>query len=181
MDYSYILKTSKVLPEKLAEFGFEEKNGSYFCRKNILNGDFYSIIELKGNFLTAKVFESGSDERYVLFDVENANGSFVGEIRNQVRKIIELFRSQCCKTSDTKKKYVDFIQNKFGCKGDNPWSDTPESTVFRCKNKKWFALIIKIKFSRLGLSGDEEVFAVNLKANPKRIPEITDKITVFPG
>ena len=48
MDYSYILKTSKVLPEKLAEFGFEEKNGSYFCRKNILNGDFYSIIELKG-------------------------------------------------------------------------------------------------------------------------------------
>ena len=55
MDYSYILKTSKVLPEKLAEFGFEEKNGSYFCRKNILNGDFYSIIELKGNFLTAKV------------------------------------------------------------------------------------------------------------------------------
>lgn len=104
MDYSYILKTSKVLPEKLAEFGFEEKNGSYFCRKNILNGDFYSIIELKGNFLTAKVFESGSGERYVLFDVENANGSFVGEIRNQVRKIIELFRSQCCKTSDTKKK-----------------------------------------------------------------------------
>ena len=167
MDYSYILKTSKVLPEKLAEFGFEEKNGSYFCRKNILNGDFYSIIELKGNFLTAKVFESGSDERYVLFDVENANGSFVGEIRNQVRKIIELFRSQCCKTSDTKKKYVDFIQNKFGCKGDNPWSDTPENTVFRCKNKKWFALIIKIKFSRLGLSGDEEVFAVNLKANPQ--------------
>ena len=137
MDYSYILKTSKVLPEKLAEFGFEEKNGSYFCRKNILNGDFYSIIELKGNFLTAKVFESGSDERYVLFDVENANGSFVGETRNQVRKIIELFRFQCCKTSDTKKKYVDFIQNKFGCKGDNPWSDTPENTVFRCKNKKW--------------------------------------------
>lgn len=181
MDYSYILKTSKVLPEKLAEFGFEEKNGSYFCRKNILNGDFYSIIELKGNFLTAKVFESGSDERYVLFDVENANGSFVGEIRNQVRKIIELFRSQCCKTSDTKKKYVDFIQNKFGCKGDNPWSDTPENTVFRCKNKKWFALIIKIKFSRLGVSGDEEVFAVNLKANPKIIPEITDKITVFPA
>lgn len=33
MDYSYILKTSKVLPEKLAEFGFEEKTALIFAEK----------------------------------------------------------------------------------------------------------------------------------------------------
>ena len=181
MDFSYILKTAKILPEKLADFGFEKNDDSFLCRKDLAGTDFYVVLKLESENLSAEVFEKTTDERYVLFDVERAKGSFDCSVRKQVFGIIDKFREKCCVSTDVKKKYAEFIQERFGINGDNPWQDTPEYTVFRCENKKWFALVMKIKFRQIGIFGDEDVFVVNLKSDCEKIPEIVDKKTVFPA
>lgn len=181
MDFSYILKTAKILPEKLADFGFEKNDDSFLCRKDLAGTDFYVVLKLESENLSAEVFEKTTDERYVLFDVESAKGSFVCSVRKQVLDIIDKFREKCCVSTDVKKKYAEFIQERFGINGDNPWQETPEYTVFRCENKKWFALVMKIKFRQIGIFGDEDVFVVNLKSDCEKIPEIVDKKTVFPA
>lgn len=51
-------------------------------------------------------------------------------------------------------------------KGDNPWQKDPESTVFRhIGNRKWFALVMRVKRSSLGLNGEELIDIVNFKCD----------------
>ena len=183
MDYSYILNSALPHKEKLKAFGFCESDDFLYLKKNIADGEFYTIIRLSEKSFNAEVFETQTDEKYVLFDVLSANGAFVGQIRNEVQAIIDEIHEKCFDFQDIRQKYVDFLQTEFSAAGDKPWLDEGDSTssVYRCPNGKWFALVMKIKFKSLGFDSDETVWAVNLKADSEKIPEITDKKTIFPA
>ena len=193
MDYSYILNSAVPQKEKLLKYGFYSADksdcenaleGELFYKKDIQDGRFYVLIRLvpggKGlsvkELLTAEVWEKATGEKYALFDVASAQGSFVGQIRSEVQAVIDEIRGQCFLYEDVHQKYVDFLAEHFGAKGDNPWAsedgtapDDEDYAVFRCPNKKWFALIMKIKFRQLGFSSgaaaEENVWVVNLKAD----------------
>ena len=209
MDYSYILNSAVPQKEKLLKYGFcgadradgeNALEGELFYKKDIQDGRFYVLIRLvpggKGlsvkELLTAEVWEKATGEKYALFDVASAQGSFVGQIRSEVQAVIDEIRGQCFLYEDVHQKYVDFLAEHFGAKGDNPWAsedgtapDDEDYAVFRCPNKKWFALIMKIKFRQLGFSSgaaaEENVWVVNLKADPKIITNIINKKSIFPA
>ena len=181
MDYSYILNTSLPQKEKLLDFGFSEAGGSLVLKKEIAGGQFYAEIKLSEKTLAADVFETSTNEKYVLFNVASAQGAFVGQIRSEVQDLIEAIRAECFNSQDIKEKYVDFLHSYFNAPGDNPWAEEPDdsSTVYRCPNNKWFALVMQIKFKNLGFESDEPVWAVNLKA--ENVEAITDKKSIFPA
>ena len=180
-------------------------DGELFYKKDIQNGKFYVLIRLiiggsglaekrsglKDSF-TAEVWEKATGEKYVLFDVASAQGSFIGQVRNEVREVIDEICARCFLYEDVHQKYVAFLAERFGAFGDNPWASedgkAPEDedyAVFRCPNKKWFALIMKISFRQLGftegVAAEEKVWVVNLKADPKVIPGIINKKSIFPA
>lgn len=63
-----------------------------------------------------------------------------------------------------RQKITDYIKNQYGVEPDYPWADDDTSAVFRHQsNRKWFALIMDLKRSTLGLEGDEIISAMNLK------------------
>lgn len=181
MDYSYILNTSLPQKEKLLDFGFSEAGGSLVLKKEIAGGQFYAEIKLSEKTLAADVFETSTNEKYVLFNVASAQGAFVGQIRCEVQDLIEAIRAECFISQDIKENYVDFLHSYFNAPGDNPWAEEPDdsSTVYRCPNNKWFALVMQIKFKNLGFESDEPVWAVNLKA--ENVEAISDKKSIFPA
>ena len=181
MDYSYILNTSLPQKDKLLAFGFSAVGDNLVLKKEIAGGQFYAEIKLSDKILTADVFETATNEKYVLFNVVSAQGAFVGQIRSEVQAVIEEIRTKCFISQDIKEKYVDFLHSYFNAAGDNPWSAEPydSCTVYRCPNNKWFALIMKIKFKNLGFESDEPVWSVNLKA--ENVEAITDKKSIFPA
>lgn len=181
MDYSYILNTSLPQKDKLFAFGFSEAESGLVLKKEIAGGQFYAEIKLSDKNLSADVFETATGEKYVLFNVASAQGAFVGQIRSEVQDVIEEIRAKCFISQDIKKKYVDFLHSYFHTFGDNPWAEQPydSSTVYRCPNNKWFALLMQIKFKNLGFESDEPVWAVNLKA--ENVEAITDKKSIFPA
>ena len=181
MDYSHILNTSLPQKEKLLDFGFSEVDASLVLKKEIAGGQFYTEIKLSDKTLSADVFETSTNEKYVLFNVASAQGAFVGQIRSEVQDLIEEIRAECFISQDIKEKYVDFLHSYFNASGDNPWAEEPDdsSTVYRCPNNKWFALIMQIKFKNLGFESDEPVWAVNLKA--ENVEAISDKKSIFPA
>ena len=181
MDYSYILNTSVPQKEKLLAYGFTEADGNLIVKKEIADSQFYAEIKLSEKTLTADVFETATNEKYVLFNVASAHGAFVGQIRSEVQNVIEEIRDKCFISRDIKEKYVDFLHSYFNAPGDNPWAEEPynSSTVYRCPNNKWFALIMQIKFKNLGFESDEPVWIVNLKA--EKVESITDKKSIFPA
>lgn len=190
MDYSYILNTSVPQKEKLKAFGFSaaanesaasDGGEKLVLKKEIADGQFYVLIQLSDASLTADVYETSTDEKYVLFNVASAQGAFVGQIRSEVLEIIEQIRKECFINEDTKQRYVEFLHSYFKSFGDTPWvaQGDDSSTVYRCPNNKWFALVMKIKFKNLGFESEEPVWAVNLKA--ENIESITDKKSIFPA
>ena len=48
-------------------------------------------------------------------------------------------------------------------------------------NKKWFALVIKIKKRKLGIDSDEYIDIVNMKCAPEIMDDLWHEIGVFPA
>lgn len=100
MDYSYVLNSALPQKEKLEELGFVEFEGALRLKKEIAGGEFYAVIRLSEKSLTAEVFETLNDEKYVLFDVPSAKGAFVGQIRREVQGIIDEIREKGFDSND---------------------------------------------------------------------------------
>ena len=184
MDYSYIFRSAKIKKDSLEAAGFTTTDGNtYSMNQPVSNRAFNADItlSLSEQTLTVHLFDSATGERYALFDMPNAHGAFIAALREEVQQIIDNIKSKCFESKDLKDDYIAWIKGRFGAEPDFPWPDTPDYCVFRCPNEKWFALLMKIKYRQLGLTGDEEVWVVNMKACQDEIPNLIDKKSIFPA
>ena len=185
MDYSYIFRSAKIKKDSLEATGFTTTDGNTFSMNQpVSNGTFNADItlSLSEQTLTVHLFDSATGERYALFDMPNAHGAFIAALREEVQQIIDDIKSKCFESKDLKDDYIAWIKNQFGAEPDYPWpDDAPYSFVFRCPNEKWFALVMRIKYRQLGLTGDEAVWVVNMKAEQDTIPTLIDQKSIFPA
>ena len=171
MNYSHIFSSFVPKPELLAKFGFLEADNAdnariFRCKKALpvsgFSADF--TLNLEKSLLDVHVFDDASNERYALFDVAGAQGTFVGEIREQVQNIVDDFCRSCCVSADLHKDYVAFIERRFSAKPEFPWrvetavdeakansgsESFADDAVFRCPNGKWFALVMNITYKQM--------------------------------
>jgi len=184
MDYSYIFRSAKINKDSLKAAGFTTSDdNSYEMGMPVSNGAFNAEISLSlsDQTLTVQLFDSATGEKYALFDMPS-HGAFVASLREEVQKIIDDIKAKCFETNDLKDDYIAWIKSKFGAEPDYPWpDDAPYSFVFRCPNEKWFALVMRIKYRQLGLTGDENVWVVNMKADQDSIPNLVDHKSIFPA
>ena len=185
MDYSYIFRSGKIKKDSLIAAGFSTTDGDTYTNcTTVSNGAFNANItlSLSEQTLTVHLFDSATGERYALFDMSNAHGVFIASLREEVQQLIDDIKSKCFETNDLKNDYIAWIKTQFGATPDYPWpDDAPFSFVFRCPNTKWFALVMKIKYRQLGLTSDEAIWVVNLKASQDSIPALIDHKSIFPA
>ena len=185
MDYSYIFRSAKIKKDSLTAAGFETSDGTMYTKNTtVSNGAFNANItlSLSEQTLTVHLFDSATGERYALFDMPSSHGAFVASLREEVQQIIDKIRAKCFESKDLKDDYIAWIKSQFGAEPDFPWpDDAPYSFVFRCPNEKWFALVMRIKYRQLGLTGDEDVWVVNIKAEQDAIPTLIDRKSIFPA
>ena len=184
MDYSYIFRSAKIKKDSLEAAGFATTDGAtYTMSPTVSAGAFRADISLSltDQTLTVHLFDTETGEKYALFDMPSSHGAFVASLREEVQQIIDEIHSKCFVSKDLKKDYISWIKNQFGAEPDFPWPDTPDYCVFRCQNEKWFALVMRIKYKQLGLTGDEEVWVVNMKADQTELPNLIDHKSIFPA
>lgn len=64
----------------------------------------------------------------------------------------------------TKQEFLDYCAGTYGTPPDYPFDDDFETAVFRHPdNRKWYALVMRVQRSKLGLESDEVTCVVNLK------------------
>ena len=181
---TYIFRSAKIKKDSLEAVGFTTTDGiNYTMNQAVSNGAFNAEItlSLSDEALTVHLYDTATGEKYALFDMPSSHGAFIASLREEVQNIIDEIRAKCFESKDLKDDYIAWIKNQFGAEPDFPWPDTPDYCVFRCPNEKWFALIMKIKYRQLGLTGDEEVWVVNMKADQTEIPTLIDKKSIFPA
>lgn len=184
MDYSYIFSSGKIKKDSLEAAGFSSSDGINYSMSRPVSKDAFNAkinLSLEKGSLTIQLFDSSTKERYALFDMPNAHGAFIASLREEVQQIVEDIKTICFETDNLKEKYLDWLKNRFCSIPDYPWPDTPDYCVFRCPNQKWYALVMKVKYRQLGLTGEEEVWVVNMKADSKTIPNLTDHKSIFPA
>lgn len=75
-----------------------------------------------------------------------------------------------------------FITDYYGVKAEYPWAQYPAHAVYRhSSNKKWFAVVMTLPKSKLGLSEEGTADVVNLKCDPVMTGALYKEQGIFPA
>ena len=65
-----------------------------------------------------------------------------------------------------KEEIFKYVQKQYGTVPEYLWSKSPDSAILRHKNRKWYAVIMTIEKSKLGLEGKDPVDIMDVKCDP---------------
>ena len=166
----------------ISSFPFFRKEGEVWVMEVALEeDDLYGRFIYDGKRMSADVVD-GEGEKYALFSLPSP-GAFVSSLREEVEGILSSLIFRFSPDSFPERdKVIALFREKYSISPDTPWSDDNESLVFRSlRNGKWIALMMHIPSSKLGIPGEEKVFAVNMKHDEESIPSVIDRHFVFPA
>ncbi len=176
----------KISPEKLIAFGFESAGQVYHRTFPIMGGDFLLTVtfDRHGNPDTS-LCECDTGEEYVLYKTE-AQGSFVGEVREAIEEVLETVAAACFESSIFRQaQTLDLLAHAAETYRNEPeflWKRTPENGILRRRDSgKWYAAILTIPRSKLGFDSDRLVEIVDLHATCERIQELLMRPEIHPG
>lgn len=154
--------------------GYSKKSIPILRKQFIL----YVAVTDRGG-VSYKVYEKDTGEEYVLVHVSNAVGGFVGEVRGACEKKILDISNKCFATellkAEQTKRIVSFIEDNFGAQPEFLWEKYPNYAAFRiADNEKWFAIIMTVDRSKVGLSGHGNIEIIVLKDTPENIEARVD-------
>lgn len=173
-------------PEKLRAYGFRETDRAYLYEQPILDGAFTLRVRVCADGADACLIDAATDEPYTLFLVEDAQGSFIGEVRAAYCDALSAVAEACfAKTvfqSGYSQSVIEYARNTYGDELEFLWEKSPKNAILRRKdNRKWYAALLTISKSKLGAFPDEEIEVLDLRAAPEAIPDMVDGKRVFAG
>lgn len=82
----------------------------------------------------------------------------------------------------TKQSFLEYCLNKYGTAPDYPFDDWNESAVLRhLDSRKWYAIVMKVTRSKLGIDSDESIDIVNLKLPTEMFGSFDTADGVYPA
>lgn len=162
--------------EKLLQYGFREEEGGFF-RQSPLSGFVLRVRVSHGGKVKAELFDPEADAPYTLHLVEGAGGSFVAEVRGAYERALKEIAEQCFDnavfTSRYAKRLVEYGRERYGEECEFLWERTPDNGILRrADNRKWYAAILTVAGNKVGLSTDDIVEIVDLRADPREVPAL---------
>ena len=77
-----------------------------------------------------------------------------------------------------KEEIFEYVKKQYGTVPEYLWAQSPDNAVLRHKNGKWYAVVMTVEKSKLGLEGKDPVDIMDVKCDPD-MTNIMDCI-VFP-
>lgn len=181
-----ILSDRRADPEKLKTYGFRETDGAYLYEQPLLSGAFTLRVRVRADGADACLIDAATDEPYTLFLVEDAQGSFIGEVRAAYCDALSAVAEACfAKTvfqSGYSQSVIEYARNTYGDELEFLWEKFPKNAILRRRdNRKWYAALLTVSRSKLGAFPDEEIEVLDLRAAPEAIPDMVDGKRVFAG
>ena len=182
-----VIKYRRVNFKKLLDFGFTPTDEGYEYKTDIAGGQMrLGILIKKDGKIFSAVTDKETEEEYILHRVESAAGPFVGQVRLDSEEVIDRISAACFEPEVFKSKItkavIAYCLKKYGDSPEHLWERAPDNAILRrSDNKKWYAAILTIKESKLGLGGDKEVEIIDLRLPPEAMAATVDGERIFPG
>ena len=122
--------------DALVPFGFERDESGYRYAEAFMDGEFCAVVRIDSEGrVHGTVTAVDSGEEYLPLLVGSSTGAFVGEVREQYRRILERIAESCT----TKEPFLSaqsngiarLIRERLGEEPDFPFKDLPGCGVFR--------------------------------------------------
>lgn len=79
-----------------------------------------------------------------------------------------------------RQQIFDYVKQRYKTEPDYPWADG--NAVLRHKeNSKWYGVVLKVGFDKLGLTGDGQVDVLNVKCDPLLIGSLRTREGFHPA
>lgn len=80
-----------------------------------------------------------------------------------------------------KEEIFEYVKKQYGTLPEYLWSSSPDSAVLRHHNGKWYAVIMNVQKSKLGLAGCDMIEIMNVKCDPEMAGTIIQTYGFLPG
>lgn len=180
------LNNKKINYNLLEKYGFILNNNIYTYEQNILGSKFKVIINIAKDNITSKLIELSLNDEYLMADVENTTGEFIGTIKEEYNKVINDFIDNCTINNIFKNKQsievINYIKDKYNDELEYLWAKFPKTAIWRNKkNNKWYGIIMEINKTKLGTDKDELVEIIDLRYHKDKIKDMIDNNKIYPG
>ena len=180
------LKNRKIDFNKLLEYGFKKEQNKYLYKEKICNNQFEIIVEVLDDSMTSKLIDAINKEEYILVDIKDSIGEFVGKVREEYYRIIQDIIDKCTSMNVFKSKeakdIIHYIKNKYQDELEYLWEKFSENAIWRNKqNNKWYGLIMIIEENKLGIKGNKKIEIIDLRYSKEDIKNIVDNKKIFKG
>ena len=172
---------------KFEDFGFVKEGDVYSYKTEIADGQFEMRVEVyTDGAVKTKVVDKGTGEPYTLHLVEDAGGSFVGGVREEYGRVLSEISKKCFVSdvfkSGCARDLIKYVRDKYGCELQFLWEKFPQDAVWRrCDNGKWFAVLMKLPKTKLGLDSGEITDIIDLRIEPSKLDILADGQRFFRG
>lgn len=80
-----------------------------------------------------------------------------------------------------REEIYEYVKKQYGTVPEYLWKESPESAVLRHPNGKWYAVLMQVEKSKLGLEGDTKVDIIDVKCDPDMVGLLTQTYGFLPG
>ncbi len=182
-----LFRKMKVDFDKVLKYGFKREGILYKYVKNIMNDTFRVDIEIDNyGTVKCKVYDLSFGDEYTTFRIEDSVGSFVGQVRDELKNLLKDIRSNCF-TKETfiyeqSNRITNAIKEKYGDEPEFEWEKFPGYATFRNKDsKKWYGIIMNIDKSKLEENATGEVEIIDIKLEQKEIVDLLKQDGFYPA
>lgn len=181
-----LFKNRKIQYDKLIKYGFICKENTYTFKKNINDNNFQVIISISKSKKTSKVLDLVTNEEYVMVDIKDSNGKFIGRIKEEYEDILNDIIEKCSVSNIFKnkqtKEVIKYIKDKYNDDLEFLWKKFPTNAIWRNKiNNKWYGLLLILEEKKLEIESDKLVDIIVLRYQKDKIESIVDNKKIFKG
>lgn len=182
-----IFRNKKFDEKKMADFGFKSDGDGFLYTQNIKDDQF----ELYFRVNSAKDIETSlvdrmSGEPYTLYLVEDAEGTFVGEVREAYESALNEIAANCCNdtyfTCQQSNRITELIYDKYRDTPEFLWEKFPGHGVFRNPlSRKWYGVILRVSGEKLDKKLKSEVEVLNIKLSVEDVQNLLKQRGFYPA
>ena len=185
-----IFRRKRFETQKLADYGFEDKDACRFLSRVFMDGDFTAEIRVYENgTVRGRVIDNMTGDEYLPLRMPNHTGAFVGAVREAYAELLQDIADSCCSdvafAADQSNRIAEAILGRYGVEPDFPWDGGrygPAGVFRHGGSDKWFGLIMNIERKLLDKDGDEDLVDVlNLKADESRTAALHRIRGIYPA
>lgn len=173
--------------KKLIEYGFLKTGDKFVYEKIFFNNQFITKIVIdESSTIKGTVFDVESDDEFLPLRIEDNEGGFVSNVREEYKKILEDIRDNCFIRKYFIYSQSNGITNKIIEKyGDYPeflWEKFDNTGIFRNKKtKKWYGIIMDVDRSKIIKNQKGKIEVLNVKLDPVHIEKLLLKPNFYKG